>query len=66
MNFALSIYNRIISQLQEQGAAYANLSGAGSTCFGVFENKEQAQKAVQIMLDSWGFVEFCGIIQEQQ
>ncbi|MCL2720649.1 MAG: 4-(cytidine 5'-diphospho)-2-C-methyl-D-erythritol kinase [Treponema sp.] len=54
-----SIYNNIISQLIENGAQYANLSGAGSTCFGVFENKQQAQKAADFMQNKWGFVQLC-------
>jgi len=51
-----TIYNKIISQLFELGAQYANLSGSGSTCFGVFEKKEQAQRAAEILKNDWGFV----------
>jgi len=54
-----AVYNKIISQLQEQGAVFSSLSGAGSTCFGVFEREEQAQKAAQTLRGSWDFVEFC-------
>jgi len=58
-----SAYNGIISRLRELGAEYANLSGAGSTCFGVFKSGEQAQKAAEVMRDSWVFSVFCGIKQ---
>ncbi|MCL2175264.1 MAG: 4-(cytidine 5'-diphospho)-2-C-methyl-D-erythritol kinase [Treponema sp.] len=51
-----TIYNKIISQLLESGALYANLSGTGSTCFGVFENEEQAQRAAEVMQNDWDFV----------
>lgn len=54
-----SVYCKIIKQLQELGAQYANLSGAGSTCFGVFANSEQADKAAEILRCKWGFVESC-------
>ncbi|MDR2543232.1 MAG: 4-(cytidine 5'-diphospho)-2-C-methyl-D-erythritol kinase [Treponema sp.] len=58
-----SIYNEIISSLQECGAEFASLSGAGSTCFGVFGEKEQAQKAAQKAAESlrnkWDFVQVC-------
>jgi len=53
------IYNEIISQLKEQGAQYANLSGSGASCFGVFEDMEQAQKATQALRGKWDFVECC-------
>jgi len=53
------IYKQIILQLQEQGAEYANLSGAGSTCFGVFEGQKAAQKAAQALCGKWPFVQEC-------
>jgi len=53
------IYNEIIFALQSQGAQYANLSGSGATCFGVFEEEEQAQKAAGSLLGKWDFVECC-------
>jgi len=40
-----SVYNGIISQLRELGADFAGLSGAGSTCFGVFAERELAERA---------------------
>ncbi|MCL2184725.1 MAG: 4-(cytidine 5'-diphospho)-2-C-methyl-D-erythritol kinase [Treponema sp.] len=32
-------YDKIISDLYESGAVYANLSGSGSTCFGIFKER---------------------------
>jgi len=52
-------YLNIISDLREQGAVYANLSGSGSTCFGVFENEERAFKAVKELGKKWQFVIKC-------
>jgi len=52
-------YNGIILRLKELGAVYANLSGTGSTCFGVFEDKEKAQKAAEAMRDKWDFSVNC-------
>jgi 4-diphosphocytidyl-2-C-methyl-D-erythritol kinase len=52
-------YNGIISRLRELGAVYANLSGAGSTCFGVFIEKKQAEDAAAALRKDWDFAEFC-------
>jgi len=52
-------YNEIISVLQSQGVLYANLSGSGATCFGIFEGEKQAQKAAQALRGKWDFVECC-------
>jgi len=54
-----SIYNEIISRLKELGAQYANLSGSGSTCFGVFGDRAKAMKAAEILRSKWNFSEFC-------
>jgi 4-diphosphocytidyl-2-C-methyl-D-erythritol kinase len=51
-----SAYAGVISGLKEQGADFAGLSGAGSTCFGVFTDKEKAEKAAEALLKSWPFV----------
>ena len=56
-----SVYNDIISQLQELGADFASLSGAGSTCFGVFRTREAAQNAAEALCDRWPFVKHCGL-----
>jgi len=53
------IYNEIISALQSQGAQYANLSGSGASCFGVFKDIEQAHKAADTLRGKWDFVEYC-------
>jgi 4-diphosphocytidyl-2-C-methyl-D-erythritol kinase len=52
-----SVYYGIISQLRELGAQYANLSGSGSTCFGIFKEREKAEKAAASLRGKWGFVE---------
>jgi len=54
-----SVYNEIIAKLRELGAQYANLSGSGSTCFGVFANAEQAQRAADALRGKWAFVQDC-------
>ena len=55
-----SVYNEIISRLRELGADFAGLSGAGSTCFGVFKEREPAQRAAAVLRGMWDFVEICG------
>jgi 4-diphosphocytidyl-2-C-methyl-D-erythritol kinase len=57
-----STYTKIITQLRECGALYANLSGAGATCFGFFADREQAEKAAEALRSSWGFVECCNTL----
>jgi 4-diphosphocytidyl-2-C-methyl-D-erythritol kinase len=54
-----SVYNEIIAKLQELGAQYANLSGSGSACFGLFDGREQAQKAADALRGKWYFVQDC-------
>jgi len=57
-----SVYNGIISQLKELGAQFASLSGAGSTCFGVFMKRELAERAAAALRatpSAWNFVECC-------
>jgi 4-diphosphocytidyl-2-C-methyl-D-erythritol kinase len=56
------VYDEIIYKLQELGAEYANLSGAGSTCFGIFNESDLAQKTTSFLKKKWNFVEFCSII----
>ena len=55
-----SVYNGIICRLRELGASFAGLSGAGSTCFGVFKEREPAQRAAADLRRMWDFVEICG------
>ena len=54
-----SVYNEIIAKLRELGAQYANLSGSGATCFGVFADRGQAKKAVKALRKKWSFVREC-------
>jgi len=54
-----SVYNEIIAGLKELGAQYANLSGSGSACFGVFADRERARKAADVLREKWGFVRDC-------
>jgi 4-diphosphocytidyl-2-C-methyl-D-erythritol kinase len=54
-----SVYNEIIAKLRELGAQYANLSGAGATCFGIFADECQAQKAADSLRGKWAFVQEC-------
>jgi len=54
-----SVYNEIIASLKELRARYANLSGSGSACFGIFTDREQAQKAADALRGKWGFVQDC-------
>jgi 4-diphosphocytidyl-2-C-methyl-D-erythritol kinase len=54
-----SAYNEIIAKLRELGAQYANLSGSGATCFGVFADRGQAKKAAGVLRKKWSFVREC-------
>jgi len=51
-------YQNMLGQLREQGAEFAGLSGAGSTCFGVFTDRGRAQKAQERLQLQWNFVKF--------
>jgi len=53
-----SVYNEIIFSLRELGADFASLSGSGSACFGVFKERETAQRAADTLRGSWKFVQF--------
>jgi 4-diphosphocytidyl-2-C-methyl-D-erythritol kinase len=55
-----SVYNGIISQLKELGADFAGLSGSGSACFGVFNEKTRADNVVLNLEKKWKFVKICG------
>jgi 4-diphosphocytidyl-2-C-methyl-D-erythritol kinase len=48
-------YNRIIRDLQELGADFSGLSGAGSTCFGIFLEKGAAERAANTLIQRWSF-----------
>jgi 4-diphosphocytidyl-2-C-methyl-D-erythritol kinase len=49
-------YRRIISALRKGGAVFTGLSGAGSTCFGVFMDEGEAERAARLLADHWIFV----------
>jgi len=55
-----AVYDSIIARLRELGADFSGLSGAGSTCFGVFRERELAQRAAAALRGVWNFVEVCG------
>jgi 4-diphosphocytidyl-2-C-methyl-D-erythritol kinase len=50
-------YGRILSRLEGLGADFSGLSGAGSTCFGVFGDGERAEKAVKSLAAELPFVQ---------
>jgi 4-diphosphocytidyl-2-C-methyl-D-erythritol kinase len=49
-------YQEILRQLRDLGADFVGLSGAGSTCFGVFTKQEQAAAAEATLAKTWNFV----------
>jgi 4-diphosphocytidyl-2-C-methyl-D-erythritol kinase len=50
-------YRRIIGDLKALGADFTGLSGAGSTCFGIFTDGGAAERAVRILSEGWNFIE---------
>jgi 4-diphosphocytidyl-2-C-methyl-D-erythritol kinase len=54
-----SVYNGIIAQLKELGAVFASLSGSGSACFGVFNEKTYADNASVVLGKKWKLVKSC-------
>ena len=53
---AAAAYRDILAAFTELGADFAGLSGAGATCFGVFAEREQAEKTGQILSRTWNCV----------
>jgi 4-diphosphocytidyl-2-C-methyl-D-erythritol kinase len=51
------VYRDILLDLRVRGADFSGLSGAGSTCFGIFTQKGVAEQAVQSFLLHYPFVE---------
>jgi 4-diphosphocytidyl-2-C-methyl-D-erythritol kinase len=49
-------YRRLLSALRGEGADFAGLSGAGSTCFGIFKAGETAEKALRALSKRWKMV----------
>jgi len=58
-----SVYSKILKDLQNQGAEYAGLSGTGSTCFGIFREKEKALKTYEYLKKDWFFVIFSFLLE---
>jgi 4-diphosphocytidyl-2-C-methyl-D-erythritol kinase len=50
------VYQEILAKLGGLGADFTGLTGAGSTCFGVFTDKKYAEKAHETLLATWSFV----------
>jgi len=50
-------YQEILQALKEEKADFINLSGSGSTCFGVFIDHEKARRAHQNLKGRWPLVE---------
>jgi 4-diphosphocytidyl-2-C-methyl-D-erythritol kinase len=50
-----SVYRHILSALRSGGAGFAGLSGAGSTCFGVFNDRGGAERTAKL-LSNEGFL----------
>ncbi len=50
-------YSAILRDLKALGADFVNLSGSGSTCYGVFSAVESAKTAYKTLLNRWPFVE---------
>jgi 4-diphosphocytidyl-2-C-methyl-D-erythritol kinase len=51
-----AVYNRIFRDLQELESDFSGLSGSGSTCFGIFSDKESAKRAFDALFRSYSFV----------
>ncbi|MCL2209951.1 MAG: 4-(cytidine 5'-diphospho)-2-C-methyl-D-erythritol kinase [Treponema sp.] len=58
-----TVYNKIVSCLKKEGAEFAGLSGTGSTCFGIFNEKTQADKAALSMSGEYRFVICCSLFK---
>ena len=48
-----TVYREILTVLKETGAEFTNLSGSGSTCFGVFTSRAGAAAAKEHLLRRW-------------
>jgi 4-diphosphocytidyl-2-C-methyl-D-erythritol kinase len=49
-------YRDILEALKIRGADFWGLTGAGSTCFGVFMDREVAERAENSLYNQWNFV----------
>jgi 4-diphosphocytidyl-2-C-methyl-D-erythritol kinase len=50
------VYGQMIEDIQFAGALFSGLSGSGSTCFGVFSSKKDADNAELRLKKRWPFV----------
>jgi 4-diphosphocytidyl-2-C-methyl-D-erythritol kinase len=55
-----STYKTILSDLYKAGASYANISGSGSSCFGIFSTRAAAAAAQTALSKTWPFTKLCG------
>jgi 4-diphosphocytidyl-2-C-methyl-D-erythritol kinase len=51
------VYDRILDDLKARGAVFSGLSGAGSTCFGVFPHEGAILEAESTLKRHWPFVQ---------
>jgi 4-diphosphocytidyl-2-C-methyl-D-erythritol kinase len=51
-----AVYNRIFQDLKELGADFSGLSGSGSSCFGIFADRELGERAFDALCRNWNFV----------
>ena len=51
-----AIYQEILADLKAQGSGFSGLSGAGSSCFGVFTQEKIAVQAYENLKSKWNFV----------
>jgi 4-diphosphocytidyl-2-C-methyl-D-erythritol kinase len=50
-------YRGVLRELADRGADFSGLSGAGSGCFGIFQDKGAAKEAVKILSRQWNYVQ---------
>jgi 4-diphosphocytidyl-2-C-methyl-D-erythritol kinase len=49
-------YGKMLADLKKEGAAFAGVSGSGSTCFGIFESGVLARECAKKLSALWPFV----------
>jgi 4-diphosphocytidyl-2-C-methyl-D-erythritol kinase len=50
-------YRGMLGDLTALGADFSGLSGAGSSCFGVFQDEGVAKEAVKVLSRQWNYVQ---------
>ena len=53
------IYRVILEELKKEGASFAGLSGSGSSCFGIFEKKSDAERAEMKLKETGARLSVC-------